>query len=359
MNRQVSSAQVRLSDAPVDLDCVLVIGLPPELESTLRPRGVDSQEKFTQEEREKTALSSLYVSNDQIPDTPTEPSSQVLVEETDANVKTMIAGVEIQPFFSHATSVADLVSQLRSTGPPPNDISGMGTAMDGVMGYSTPAGGVGQGQGDGLRGLGLDPNALSLLAQHLALNGYSTAQLQQQITSGGVAPPVAAGQGFDQTQNQNQWGAYTQQPQQQQPFSDFGGFGNEERDRDERDAPRGRGTWRGRGRGRGDSHGPSGGAPGFRSRRKPCTFYAQGRRAPVSLLCCSVYEKSMLRLFSFLFFSFFLFIFSPNFMCNVICLLFCTSLFPKSFFPFLKTDANSAMRAILVTRARQRIISRI
>ena len=65
-------------------------------------RGVQSEEKNAQEEREKNTLSALYIAG-QIPDTPGEPATQIPADEVDKEVKPMLAGGEIQPFFTNAS----------------------------------------------------------------------------------------------------------------------------------------------------------------------------------------------------------------------------------------------------------------
>ncbi|TDL29108.1 hypothetical protein BD410DRAFT_4016 [Rickenella mellea] len=233
-----------------------LIEIPAELD--IRPRGIDSQEKNTQEEREKVSLGALYMSASGIPDSPSEPAHQIPVDEVDENAKAMLAGPDIQPLFSSATSVADLVGLLK---PPAEKANGPDVTMSDPM----PS----LGQGIDLRGLGLDPNALSALTQQLAMGGV---QFGQQPAFGGI----------DQSWNYGQQQQQQQQPQQQQsqqdpqPYAEYGQGGYDDEGgsrgggggrRDQGWAPRGS---RGRGRGRG-------GGEGFSRKRKPCSFFAAGR----------------------------------------------------------------------------------
>lgn len=232
----------------------------------MRP-GAESEEKNTQEEREKGSLASFYLTDAQIPDSPAEPSSQISADQVDVNVKMMLAGVDIQPFFQQAMSVSDLVGQLRAP-EAPGHMMGYGQG-DVAMSDSTANGNINHTLNVNLHTLGLDPNALTMLAQQLGQLGPSS-----------IAPAVFPGYGVGDPN------AYPPQPQQSWAgYSDeHDGYGDyEERDRNrDRDGPRGRG-WRGRGRG--GLRGRGGGE--FRSRR-PCTFYAQGRRASSSFYIFSI-----------------------------------------------------------------------
>ncbi|KAH6915480.1 hypothetical protein BKA70DRAFT_1369172 [Coprinopsis sp. MPI-PUGE-AT-0042] len=69
-------------------------------ESSDRPRGENSQEASTQAEREQTALSALYMSTAQIPESPAEPSTAALTEEeVDQNVAHMTVGEDNDHMF--------------------------------------------------------------------------------------------------------------------------------------------------------------------------------------------------------------------------------------------------------------------
>lgn len=180
----------------------------------------------------------------------------------------MLAGVDIQPFFQQAMSVSDLVGQLRAP-EAPGHMMGYGQG-DVAMSDSTANGNINQTLNVNLHTLGLDPNALTMLAQQLGQLGPSS-----------MAPAVFPGYGvgdpnaYAPPQPQQSWAGYS---------DEHDGYGDyEERDRNrDRDGPRGRG-WRGRGRG--GLRGRGGGE--FRSRR-PCTFYAQGRRASSSFYIFSI-----------------------------------------------------------------------
>ena len=78
-----------------------VLEFPEDLASNPE-RGSTSQEKSTQEEREKGTLSALYINAAVIPESPAEPASQVALEQVDADVRVMVAGAEVQPLFFQA-----------------------------------------------------------------------------------------------------------------------------------------------------------------------------------------------------------------------------------------------------------------
>lgn len=242
----------------------IALEYPEDIDST--EHGASSQEKTVQEEREKNALGAIYFDGSQIPDTPGEPASQIPFDQVDRDVRAMVAGPEIQPFFQQAMSVSDLVGQL-AVGP--------GNVAPGT--FSATESGIGLGGGDitmtdgnstfaGGFDLGkLDPNALSSLAASLGLAGFNF--------SGAAAAAAPETNGYT-AQNASSWGTYNQhqQPPQQQAYADSG-YPPNDRDRDERG---GRGGFRGRGRGAPRGRGGGGGET---KSRKRCNYYAQGRRA--------------------------------------------------------------------------------
>lgn len=218
-----------------------------EIPIDLRPRGEESEEKTTQEQREQTALGALYTPA-HIPDTPAEPSSVMSEEEVDKDVKTMTSGPEVDAIFwsggpapsaSHFPSVSDLVGQLA--------VGNMDPALGGASF---------NGQGLDLKAVGLDANATLSAVQ--ALPQEQLQQLLRQLTT-----PAMYGQaeyGGDQA-----WSASNQFS------SEYGqGYQND----DHWAGGRGRGLGRGRGRGGRVDDG------GYRhNKRKPCSFFAAGRRA--------------------------------------------------------------------------------
>jgi protein phosphatase 1 regulatory subunit 10 len=113
---------------------MIVIEMPvdSDLNNPRRPRGHASQEKCIQEEREQTALSAMYMTPTQIPDSPAEPSTALSEEEVDKDVKTMQLGDEMENLFYPVTpavdpsmsmnidsslNVSQLIGQLSSTVP--------------------------------------------------------------------------------------------------------------------------------------------------------------------------------------------------------------------------------------------------
>lgn len=215
------------------------IGL--DIDPELSQRGQNSIEKITQEEREQAALGALYMLAAQIPDSAGEPSTSIGDDEIDVDVTAMTVGPECDSVFwreidvpqPSPTSVADLVGQL--SGMPSNSV---------------------------IQQLGFDPALLSSIPQ-LPIAPEQVQELMQQAhalliqqQSGGGVPPAYGG--ADQT-----WNATAEYSQ---------GYTN--------NGVRGRWTDRGqsRGRGRGRGRGEEGGS--YRtSKRKPCSFFAEGRRA--------------------------------------------------------------------------------
>ncbi len=250
--------------------------MPPDIDA--RPRGEDSQEKDTQEEREKSSLGTLYATMAQIPESPAEPSSQISLDQVDVSAKMMLAGGDVQPFFTNASSVADLVGQLRTPSTeadqqldPTSSASMLDVPMyDGMLSTQQYQQGVGPGGFD-LRGLGLDPAALAALTQQLAMGSLNFAHLQQAFSSANSGMPLP-----DQSQAfQQQASSYTEYGSGYENGSEVGV------------SPRGKGReWGGdrgssrsrRRKGGGGGGGASGGVE-HRNNRKPCSFFAAGSRA--------------------------------------------------------------------------------
>lgn len=215
-------------------------------------------EKTAQEEREQTALGALYMNAAQIPDSPTEPATTIPEEDVDADVKMMTVGPESDTIFwsgveqSPQASVADLVNQLAG---------GMDHPMnDATVGGSLP--------------MGFDPSILSSIPpeQMQQLMQQAQALLNPGQTGGnGQLPPFG---GANQAPG---WNAPDQFPQEFGP--EFAGDDAGARARWAADRGQGRGV-RGRGgRGKGDEG-------SYRSsKRRPCSFFAEGRRASITFEC--------------------------------------------------------------------------
>ncbi|KAA1465951.1 hypothetical protein DENSPDRAFT_868138 [Dentipellis sp. KUC8613] len=113
-----AALHAHLFEELIDWSEPLSLAFPPDAEP--RPRGEDSQEKVTQEQREQTALGALYLA--QIPDTPGEPAAQLPPEQVDEHVRLMLTGPEVDALFwqqqpaeqpgAAPVSVSDLVGQL-------------------------------------------------------------------------------------------------------------------------------------------------------------------------------------------------------------------------------------------------------
>jgi len=243
------------------------IAMPPEID--VRPRGEESQEKVTQEEREQGALVALYVSEAQIPASPDELPTQLMEEQTDEGVKVMLTGPDVDAIFWTAgapaaveppkQSVAELVEQLAAA-------SG-GDAFAG----STSAGGPPQSDS---KPFGLDTNVIQALPDMSNMNPEQLQQLFQTLSQNqsGIFQPQAPGQPAPSAD----WNAGRYPPDY-----DNGGGGYHDEGPHDRRHPEGgvwperggsRGGQRGRGRGRG-----RGGEPYRNNKRRPCSFFAAGR----------------------------------------------------------------------------------
>ncbi|KAI6099139.1 hypothetical protein F5141DRAFT_1010544 [Pisolithus sp. B1] len=245
---------------PIPIDIPIDIEVPQ--------RGQQSSEKSVQEEREQTALGALYMNAAQIPDSPGEPSMTIPEEEVDADVKLMTVGPEsdhiIWSDVPQQVSVADLVRQLASG------------AVDQVMGLH-PA------NGSTAMSLGFDPSILTTIPPEQMQQLMQQAQALFGSPSQGQpgAQPAPNFSGVDQswnvsTANSNTYGS---------------DFGQHEYSDDTNHTNRGRGRGRGRGGGnRGGGRGRGGDDGSYRSsKRKPCSFFAEGRRALIyfaSILLC-------------------------------------------------------------------------
>ncbi|TFK64898.1 hypothetical protein BDN72DRAFT_889470 [Pluteus cervinus] len=228
----------------------LLLEIPQDIQSQLRPRGADSQEKMTQEQRELSALSAVYTPTN-IPDTPMEPSHVISEEDVDKDVRTMMTGPDVDAIFWSgdgqalpAGPLADLVGMYGGANMDPTALT---LPYDGQMDLK----------------LGVDANAGLPAVQPEQLQ-----QLLQQLTAqtaygqNGQAPYGSADQSWP--------------PLNHYPTTEYGTNYPEDVERDRwnpEDRGRGYGSRaRGRGRGRGDDGG------GYRhTKRKPCIFFAAGR----------------------------------------------------------------------------------
>lgn len=251
-------------------------------------RGSASQEKTTQEEREQSALSAVYMSPNQIPDSPAEPAVVLTDDEVDREVKAMSVGASLDELFQWgaeptppgtAASVAELVGQLA-----------MGNLMD-VSG----GGGV---QGAGASQMDMQGAASATLAAVQGLLPQD--QLQQllaQLSSSAAAaaanPPYGLSSVPQPQQQQQQLGTAASYAAEGWGLSlyDFGhhvtddgagatGAADQQQQRGWADSGRGRGRGgSSRGRGRGMESKPYQYNGFNNARKKPCSFYAAGRRA--------------------------------------------------------------------------------
>lgn len=239
-----------------------LIDRPADIENTVPMRGERSQEKATQEQREQTALSAVYMTPQMIPDSPAEPAVVIPEEEVDKEVVTMICGESDSIFWSggmpiepvsHTASVADLVGQLANGGVDP--------AMGGTHFNS---------QGLDMKSVGLDPSAT--LSAVSALPDEQLQQLLQQLASYGPAGsnPSSSSSSYNDIDP-----GYGAPPNQY--ANDYGQsyYDDNERERWPQSGGRGRGRGRGFGRGRGGGRG----SEDYKqhNKRKPCSFFAAGK----------------------------------------------------------------------------------
>lgn len=237
-----------LFEEQVDWSEPLILEIPSEIE--IPERGKDSVEKIVQDEREKVALGALYMTEAQIPETAGEPTSTLPDDQVDAQVKAMLVGQDMEALFwsdlpppaAMASSVAELVGQLTAGGIP-----------DVVMSDVNPP-------------PAFDPSVLASIRPEALQQLVQQAQALQ-----GVAPPYPPGPPPPPTgprvNGDQGWDG---------PFQDYDrGFDDKDRTWGREDGwgeHGGRGRGRGRGRGGGFGRGD-----GFRGRKRPCTFFQQGR----------------------------------------------------------------------------------
>jgi len=192
------------------------------------------------------------MSQAQIPDSAGEPSTSIGDDEIDVGLRIMTVGPECDTVFwreadvpqPNLASVADLVGQLSG------GFDSMG--MPGTSGIQQP--------------LTFDPALLSAIPQ-LPIAPEQVQELMQQaqalLSGGGVVPPPAYG--ADQNWTNTNGAEYGR------GYSDNGAAATAHG----RWTTADRGQFRGRGRGRGRGEDGS-----YRnSKRKPCSFFAEGRRA--------------------------------------------------------------------------------
>ncbi|KAJ7727884.1 hypothetical protein B0H16DRAFT_1677208 [Mycena metata] len=257
-----AALHMHLFEETVDWSEPLPIEIPAEIPDQ-GPRGSESQEKATQEQREQTALVSLYMSPSSIPDSPAEPSVVIPDEEVDKDVREMTAGPEVdavfwsgppippveppQPGVPPLSSVADLVGQL--------------------------AGGVDAARANAMS---VDPVMQALPPEQLQ---HLLAQLSQLPST---QPPLQQQQIHMQMPHQP--------PPPQAPYGDWPGLNQFSTDysqsafnQDDHGGPGERNGWSvnrgGRGRGRGRGRGGGGDDGGYRhsNKKRLCNFFAAGR----------------------------------------------------------------------------------
>jgi len=236
----------------------VVVEMPPEAENAAPkiPQGGNSEEKLVQEEREQTALGAVYMSLNQIPDSPAEPNQIISEEEVDRNVTHMSVGPENDLILWHdsattptpAASVADLVGQLGNN------------QMDTTVNAVGPSTGLDLGVAAAAQSF-LPQEQLQMLLQQLQVPGGPF----------GAVTPYSNSADPTWTSTPNHFGTTDygyhedHQADQQQDFRWSDGRG------------RGRGYRGGRGRGRGEESFRPYNTPN--KKKMACSFFAAGRRA--------------------------------------------------------------------------------
>jgi protein phosphatase 1 regulatory subunit 10 len=195
-----------------------------DIPTTLAEKGDGSTEKVAQEEREKSALSAVYMFPSQIPDTPAEPP-QPPPDDPDAECKAMMLGDEVDGLSNEqpasAANISELLASLPSQLP--------------SLGFANPTMAASQALGTP------DVSMLSNFLHAMQNQGNLGALMQQ------FPPQAADASGWDSQQ------------QQQSMFQNGNGNAWETSDT----------GWGGAlGKGRGGAH---------RGKRRSCNFFAQGR----------------------------------------------------------------------------------
>ena len=240
-----------------------MVEIPSDID--LRDRGENSTEKVTQEKREQTALSALYISAAHIPESPGEASYTLLEGEVDKDVQHMIVGPEVDSIFWN--------DPLPPAPPPPAALHALPNAMTTTT--AAAAGGpavpsissVSVSVSDLIAQLG-NTESSAAMATLQTLPPEQIQNLLQEvsaITRGAVPVPLGS-QPFGVVGG----GSEIWPPHQNAGFQQYDYTGYHDDNNVDRAA------WGGRGRGGG---GGSGGARGRQYRRKPCSFFQAGRRA--------------------------------------------------------------------------------
>ncbi|KAJ7229156.1 hypothetical protein GGX14DRAFT_416895 [Mycena pura] len=258
-----AAMHMHLFEEAVDWTEPLLLEMPADLSD--QERGSDSKEKTTQEQREQTALVSLYMSPSSIPDSPAEASQTIPDEEVDKDVREMTTGPEVDQVFWSGPPIP-LTPTPPQPGSPP-----LSSSVADLVGQL--AGGV-----DVAHAHPVDPMIQALPPEQLQ-------QLLVQLTQLGQTPQQQ--QQIIQVQQQQQLQQPQLQQQSQPSFGDWSGLNqfstdysqatSFQEDSGERNGwPSFRG---GRGRGRGRGRGGMGGPDDYRhnKRKQLCNFFAAGR----------------------------------------------------------------------------------
>ncbi|THH13327.1 hypothetical protein EW146_g6870, partial [Bondarzewia mesenterica] len=165
------------------------VELPPDLE--VRPRGEESQEKATQEQRELTALGAMYLSLQQIPDSPAEPAIQIQPEQVDENVRVMLVGPEVDMLFFS---------------PPPTDQPMAGVSVSDLVGQLAGNSSTTLGQ-TSLKGLGFDPGLISQVTSMGTLPPEQLQHIAQLLAQQSAFPGSSQNGGHNEFGDGQEWNA--------------------------------------------------------------------------------------------------------------------------------------------------------
>ena len=149
-------------------------------------RGGNSEEKNVQEQREAIALRAMYLSDEDIPESPSEPAPQPMPEQADAQTRVMLLGSEVEAFLFEQQQVAMQQPQIATQQPPqggatPSVADLIGQLNPGAPTSSNPI------AGSDLNGLVADPTQLQQLMAALSSSGIVAQQNAYTAEANGAA----------------------------------------------------------------------------------------------------------------------------------------------------------------------------
>lgn len=232
--------------------------MPPEPDPSnprVLPRGSSSQEKAFQDEREATALSAVYMTSSQIPESPAEPASVTPDEDDMKDATEMVLGEEFTSlFFPNGEAEVGIGMSVDST----TDVSSLIGQLHNNVSMET------------------SPVSNPVSANLPALTGFQPEQVQQLLAQ--LSSSIGGSQSlnsFGDVANTNDpaaWGA--------QAFSDFAqGYDDTDKQLSGRWEDRSGRGGRGRGAERGSRGRDNYGGKPYARKSRQCLFFQQQRRA--------------------------------------------------------------------------------